>query len=170
MGLIQGGKMDWTGCRAWPWVKHYIGCSCGVAWRSDFPRFLDSPFFLKRWWGDTGHAGFSPPGTRKSVRFVPVYVVVKLSRSDTLLCKGVLGKRPGATWHDYYNNHTAHTVLPWFSTWYSPVENEWEMLTCVRLPSWFKCCILHPGHLCLLSNKRGGFWEVCKRPGSERDE
>lgn len=43
---------------------------------------------------------------------MPVYVVVKLSRSDILLGKGALGRRPGGTGHGYYNDHTAHTVLP----------------------------------------------------------
>lgn len=39
------------------------------------------------------------------------------------------------------------------------------MLIVSGFPHWFKCSMLHPGHLCLLSNNRGGFWEVCRRPG-----
>lgn len=38
--LMQSGRVDWTGCRIWPWAKHYIACSCGMLSGSHFPRFL----------------------------------------------------------------------------------------------------------------------------------
>lgn len=48
MALMQSERMDWPGCSVWPWVKHYIACSCGMVWRSHFPRFLQG--LLSVWW------------------------------------------------------------------------------------------------------------------------
>lgn len=56
-----------------------------------------------RWWGDTGRVGFSPS--------CPWKEHVRGCGSQPSWRSSL----PGVTWHGYYNDHTAHAVLPWFS-------------------------------------------------------
>ena len=167
MALMQSERMDWPGCSVWPCAKHYISCSCGMVWRSYFPRSLQG--LLSFWWG-----GKRPQGVLGSAFLARGCVFCVFARrcetQQTWRSSLKGGWREKARWHGCYNDHPAHSVLPWFSTSHFSSEKLVGDAHRVRLSSWFKCSMLHPGHLCLLSNNRGGFWEVCRRPGSERDE
>lgn len=162
MALMQSESDDWPGCSVWPWVKHYIACSCGMVWG---PIFLDSfsVSFLSYEVVRSHGVCWVQPSWHGGACFVFLCVDVKLSRPDTLLWRRVKEK---ARWDMAWLQWPHSTLCP------PPIQHftflQWKIsgrCAIVSLSSWFKCSMLHPGHLCLLSNNRGGFWEVCRRPG-----
>ena len=128
---------------------------------------LGSPFFV---WDGKGHrACWVQPSWywEEHVFCACVYRYVTQQTQKSSLWGGFMEEaRWDVTWLLWWPHSTHFPPL----TQHFPFSSKKWVFICVRLPSWFKCCVLHPGHLCLLSNNRGGFWEVCKRPGSERDE